>query len=210
MSEVGARAVDVFVPLLDLPLPMSELVVQVVENAANLDLGGAERFPRLRPEASQRGLQRLERLDGTDSCRLAHMRMSALLQVFFDPLRLAKQIRDLLLRRFHETTEDLNGLGELLREALLLLIAPGIAESRELSLEDGELVLQFVVEVFQVLSKATQLRRINNGLGHAHPRVEWVDSPFQSTRGRKGCKSPAAAQQHAPEGDAPGLATFSF
>ena len=67
MRQIGAGAIDILLAFLDLALPVLELVVQKLKDAANLDLGRAEGFLRLRSIAGQRGVQRLERVERVDS-----------------------------------------------------------------------------------------------------------------------------------------------
>ena len=63
--------------------------------------------------------------------------------------------------------ENLHGLQELAGELLMFLVAPGVAEGGELAVQDGELMLQLVVEVFQPVGEAPQLGGIDDGSGHA-------------------------------------------
>jgi hypothetical protein len=91
----------------------------------------------------------------------------ALLEIFLDSLRLAKQKRDVIVGRSDKLAENLNGLCELAGELLMFLIAPGVAEGGELAVENGELMLQFIVEVFQPVGKAPQVGGIDDGSGHA-------------------------------------------
>ncbi len=52
----------------------------------------------------------------------------ALLQVFFNPLRLADQEWNVLIRRLNESADDPHGLFELLCELELFLITPAVTE----------------------------------------------------------------------------------
>src|SRR5665213_1365472 len=89
-----------------------------------------------------------------------------LLEIFLDSLGLAEQERDVIVGRPNELAENLNGLRELAGELLMFLIAPSVAEGGELAVEDGELMLQFVVEVFQPVGKAPQVGGIDDGFGY--------------------------------------------
>ena len=82
-------------------------------------------------------------------------------------LGLAEQERDVFVGGPDELGEDLDGLCELAGELLMFLVAPGVAEGGELAVEDGELMLQFVVEMFQPVGKAPQVGGIDDGPGHA-------------------------------------------
>jgi hypothetical protein len=90
----------------------------------------------------------------------------ALLEIFLDPFGLAEQKRDMFVGRPDELAENLNGLREFAGELLVFLIAPGVAEGGELSVQDGELMLQFAVEMFQPVSEAPQVGGIDDGSGH--------------------------------------------
>src|SRR5262249_38709808 len=103
-----------------------------------------------------------------------------LLQVILDAFGLAHQEGDVLVRGLDEVSQHLHGVGELLGEFLVLLIAPGVAKAGELSLQHGGLVAQVVAEVFEPVREATQLRRIDNGLRHKAPRKE-LFPPHQFT-----------------------------
>ena len=62
-----------------------------------------------------------------------------LLQVFLDTLGLAKQERDVLVGRFGKPFHDLERLLELFDELVMLPVAPGLAQARELAVQGGQL-----------------------------------------------------------------------
>jgi hypothetical protein len=94
---------------------------------------------------------------------------SPLLHVFFDPLRLPHQIRNMLIVRLDESGDHFHVLLELSAELLLFLIAPGVAQIAQLIGKRAQPFLQFFVELFQHLGKSPKLARIDNDLRHASP-----------------------------------------
>ena len=67
MGQIGTSAIDIFLAPLDLALPVLQLILQEIEDAANLDLGRAEGFLRFRSVVGQGGVQRFERVERMDS-----------------------------------------------------------------------------------------------------------------------------------------------
>ena len=67
LVQVGSRLHQVFLTLLDLRLPVAELVaLEPVAHAAQLHVNAAERVARFLREIAHRQLEVLERLDGQD------------------------------------------------------------------------------------------------------------------------------------------------
>ena len=67
LVQVGSRLHQVFLTLLDLRLPVAELVaLEPVAHAAQLHVNAAERVARVLRESAHRQLEVLERLDGQD------------------------------------------------------------------------------------------------------------------------------------------------
>src|SRR5205085_8602099 len=89
-----------------------------------------------------------------------------LLEVFFDPFRLAEQERDVQVGRLDEPLEDLHGVLELLAEAVVLLVPPGVAEGEELGVQAAQVGLQVGVEPLEVEREPPQFRGIDDRLGH--------------------------------------------
>src|SRR5207248_5482980 len=68
--------------------------------------------------------------------------------------------------RLHEALDDQHGLLEFLRELLVLLVAPGVAQGNKLAVQDRQAALQFVIELLEVMGKAAELLRIDDGMRH--------------------------------------------
>ena len=90
-----------------------------------------------------------------------------LLEVFFHLFRLAQQERHVLLRVGHERFQDMGGLLELLQEAIMLLIAPGVPQPEHLPVQGGHAVAQLLAERLEVVSETADFRGIDNCLSHA-------------------------------------------
>src|SRR5262245_32559191 len=84
------------------------------------------------------------------TCADGFMRLS-LLEVLLDALGLAQEVGDVFAGRGQEAAEHQDGLVELLGELVVLLVAPGVAQGGELSLDDAELMLQLAGKVLQVV-----------------------------------------------------------
>lgn len=89
-----------------------------------------------------------------------------LLKVFFDALRFAKQVRNVVVIGFHESSQQPHVLFELFAEFFVLLITPGITDGRQLICQRGRLFQQPFVEFLQCLSKLSELHRVNDCLSH--------------------------------------------
>jgi hypothetical protein len=88
------------------------------------------------------------------------------LQIFLDPLSLTKQEWDVLIRGLHEMPDNPHGVLEFLDEFFMLLVTPGVTQADQLPVQDQELVLQLVIELFEVMSKPLEFGWIDNGLRH--------------------------------------------
>src|SRR5688500_17660714 len=73
-------------------------------------------------------------------------RISPLLHVFLDQVRLLRQKRHVRRRRLQEPSQRLDGLLEALGELFLLLVAPGVFEVAHPRVQAGDQALEFVVE----------------------------------------------------------------
>src|SRR5687768_6229399 len=93
----------------------------------------------------------------------------ALLQVVFHALGLAEQERDVLVGRLDEPSDDLHRLFEFLDEFVMLAVAPARAEAGELSMHDGHLGEQIVVELLQAHGEPPKFLWIGDGLRHEAP-----------------------------------------
>jgi hypothetical protein len=65
--------------------------------------------------------------------------------------------RNLLIGRAHELMQRAHGLLKFLGELLVLLIAPGVAQTPELALQAGHAVMELAVELLQFMGKAFQI-----------------------------------------------------
>src|SRR5438477_5615370 len=72
--------------------------------------------------------------------------------------------------RREELLNDSQGLFELLAKLVVFLIAPGIAERHELPVQHGHAMVQFAVELLQVLRETPKFGWIDNRLRHWEPR----------------------------------------
>jgi hypothetical protein len=93
---------------------------------------------------------------------------SMLLQVFLDAFRFALQEWHMLIGDVEKMLNDVQRLLEFLRELLMLLIAPGIAEPSHLGMQPGEALAQITIELFEMMSKTPKFQRIDNSLRHVH------------------------------------------
>ena len=89
-----------------------------------------------------------------------------LLKIFFNPLRLAEQIRDVLVVGIDEALQVTQVLLEILGEFQVFLIAPSAAQRVELTGERRRAVGQVLIELLEHLREEPQLAGIDNGLSH--------------------------------------------
>src|SRR5688572_14390110 len=91
---------------------------------------------------------------------------SPLLKVFLDPLRLAQQIRGVLVGRLDVLGDDLHVLVEVLDEFLVLLVSPRRAQGVQLCAQRRQPLLEFLVELLEVVGETTQFDGVDDGLRH--------------------------------------------
>ena len=89
-----------------------------------------------------------------------------MVQVVFDVLRLVHQEGHVLGGGFQEALDDLQRLLELQSKAVVLLVAPGVAQGAHLPVQDQEPAVEVLVELVELVGKAAQCRRFDNGLRH--------------------------------------------
>jgi hypothetical protein len=94
---------------------------------------------------------------------------SALLEIFLDPFGLAEQERDVLIGRVDEPLDHLEGLFEFLDELVVFTVAPGLAQTAELTVQRGQLRHHLVIELLEPGRKSSEIFRVNNGLSHFGP-----------------------------------------
>src|SRR5258706_14634188 len=75
----------------------------------------------------------------------------ALVQIFFDALGFAQQIRRVLIRDFHEMLERLEGLLEFIGKFFVLLVLPGIAQRGKTRLQRSHSILQIHIGPLQFI-----------------------------------------------------------
>ena len=93
----------------------------------------------------------------------------ALLQIFLDPFGLAEQEWDVLIGGVDESLHHLEGLFKFLDELVVFPVAPGLAQTAELTVQRGQLGHHLIVELFEPGGKSTEIFRINNRLSHFGP-----------------------------------------
>src|SRR5262245_1768758 len=86
------------------------------------------------------------------------------------------------VRRLDESLDDADGGVELRPEAVVLLVAPGVAEGHQLAMQPGKVRLQFPVEPLQIRGKAAKLRRIDDRPRHGPLLRELCDYNTQAHR----------------------------
>jgi cation diffusion facilitator family transporter len=72
----------------------------------------------------------------------------------------------MLFRAADKGFQHMGGLLEFLDEVLVFLVAPGVAQSGQLTVQHGHAVAQFFTELFEVVRKAADFCGIDNRLGH--------------------------------------------
>src|SRR5215471_18412173 len=83
--------------------------------------------------------------------------ISSLVEVFLDTLGFAHQVGRVLVGYLDEFFERLHRLLEFLGEFGVLLVLPGVGQSREARLQRSQPVLQFGIEAFELVGEATHL-----------------------------------------------------
>src|SRR5678816_3150012 len=78
----------------------------------------------------------------TDETRAPWAMPSTLVQVLFDPLRLAQQVRGMLIGDLDKFLQRFHRLFEFVGELGVFLVLPGIAQGGEARLQRNHLVLQ--------------------------------------------------------------------
>jgi hypothetical protein len=89
-----------------------------------------------------------------------------LLEVLFDPFGLPQEERDMLVGHVEELFEDGDRLLEFLDEAIVLLVAPSVAQGQELGMEGGEVGPHVAIEDFEVMSESAKFGGVDNCLSH--------------------------------------------
>jgi hypothetical protein len=72
----------------------------------------------------------------------------------------------MLLRSREKAIDGIHGLLKLLDEFEMLLVAPGVAETEQLTVHDGHAVLQIVAKALEVIGEPSQFAGIDNSLAH--------------------------------------------
>ena len=90
-----------------------------------------------------------------------------LLQIFVDAFRLAHQERDMQVGNFEEMLDHVQGLLEFLRELFMLLVAPGVAQTRHLRVQARQTLAQIAVELLEMMGETPKLQGIHDCLRHA-------------------------------------------
>src|SRR5688500_8032322 len=100
-----------------------------------------------------------------------------LVQVFFDPLRLAQKVRRMFFRNLDEFFYDFHRGDEFLGKFFVLLVLPGAAERGKTRLERGGFDLDIVIKTLQFFCKAPDFLRIHDRLSHRCVAVTGVEMP---------------------------------
>jgi hypothetical protein len=97
----------------------------------------------------------------------------------------------MVLGVLHELVEDFHFLLKILNEFVMLLISPRIAQGDHLPVDARDLCLKFLVESFEILSKAAKFGRVDNCLCHesTSSRIEMIKA---ARRKMCGCRRPSA------------------
>ena len=112
----------------------------------------------LRASSAKLAITTLKSLSAWTDRTLADRLMAdsyTLLQVFLDTLGLAEQERDVLVGRFGKPLHDLERLLELFDELVVLPVAPGLAQARQLTVQRGQLADHLVVELLETSREPT-------------------------------------------------------
>src|SRR5689334_6657626 len=87
----------------------------------------------------------------------ARSAMLTLVQIFFDALRLAEEIRHVLIGHFRKLFQCLYRLLEFVGELVVLLVLPRIAERGKTGLKRAHPILQVAIEALEFLGKTPHL-----------------------------------------------------
>src|SRR5262245_1358258 len=112
----------------------------------------------------------------------------ALVQVVLDQLGLAQQKADVLVAGLEEVLDDEHGFLELLGELDVLLVAPGVAEAKQLTVQGRQPAVQLGREAFQTLRESAQLARVHNRLWHGKSFQKRDKSSLPGTAGPVKCQ----------------------
>src|SRR5437763_1483240 len=102
----------------------------------------------------------------TNARKLQTQKALSLLKIFLDPLRLAEQEGDVHLGGGQKLLDRPERCLELLTELFVFLVAPGVAEVNELTVQHAHPVLEFGVELLERLGEPPDLGGVDDGLGH--------------------------------------------
>ena len=119
----------------------------------------------------------------------------SLVQIFFDTLGLAQQVRGVLIGYLNEPLHRLERLDKFIGKLLVLLILPTITQRGETPLQRRHSVLEISVKTLKFLGKPPDLLRIHDCLRH-----KFLFAPihrFLQTSSPIGV-SPALASLHPP------------
>jgi len=97
-----------------------------------------------------------------------------LLEILFNQLGLAKQIRNKLFVGFRKATKRFHIADKLFRESQMFLIAPGLSEMTQLPGDGSSFFIEFFIETPQHLREPTKFFGINNGLCHDMPADDGI------------------------------------
>jgi hypothetical protein len=163
--QVGLGLDHFLFTLADCFLPCLQLFADPIKGVADLHLHGGEHVGSVAAEVAQRGMPVLQHRDGGDVCLWVHASLP-LLEVFLDALGLAEQEGDVQVSGLDEALEHMDGFVERLAELVVLLVAPRVPQSDELTVNSREVGRQIAIEALQAMREATQFGGVNDRLRH--------------------------------------------